>query len=100
MHHDSPVFDVVTVSVFIRTDVSDAEAREMADTMLGDGSPEPLAGGWSLYSNGCTGPANVCPPSVMLARAPILYLIDTPTRFRDADARQIAAAIAASVDGT
>jgi len=99
VHHDNPVFDAVTVAVYIRTDVADTEVREIADSMLGDGSPEPLAGGWSLYSNGCTGPARVCPPSVMLARAPILYLIDTPTRFRDADARQIAAAIAASVDG-
>ena len=89
----------MTVAVYGRDDVSDAEASALAGSMLGDTTPEPLLGeGWSLYSNGYTGPAQVCPPSVMLARAPLLYLIDTPTRYRDDDARRIAAAIATSVD--
>jgi hypothetical protein len=98
IHQDSPVFDALTVAIYERDDVTEAEAGALAGSMLGDTTSEPLGGGRSLYSNGCTGSAQVCPPSVMLARAPLLYLIDTPTRYRDDDARRIAAAIAASVD--
>jgi hypothetical protein len=98
VHFDSPVFDALTIAIYARDDVTDAEAGALAGSMLGDATPEALGDGWSLYANGCTGPAQVCPPSVMLARAPLLYLIDTPTRYRDDDARRIAAALAASVD--
>jgi hypothetical protein len=98
VHQDAPIFDAVTIAIYARDDVGDAEAGALAVSMLGDETPEAIRGGWSLYANGCTGPAAVCPPSVILARAPLLYLIDTPTRFRDDDARRIAAAIATSVD--
>jgi hypothetical protein len=98
VHQDAPIFDAVTIAIYARDDVGDAEAGALAASILGDETPEAIGGGWSLYANGCTGPAPVCPPSLILARAPLLYLIDTPTRFRDDDARRIAAAIATGVD--
>jgi hypothetical protein len=98
VHFDSPIFDALTLAIYARNDVTDTEAATLAGSMLGDAKTDDLGTGWSLYSNGCTGPAQVCPPSVILTRGPLLYLIDTPTRFGDGDARRIAAAIAASVD--
>ena len=45
IHHDSPVFDALTVAVYGRDDVSDAEAGALAGSMLGDTTPEPLGEG-------------------------------------------------------
>ena len=72
-------------------------SRGFVDAMFGRVAAERADDGWTLYANGCHGPATTCGPSVAVAKEPYFVTIMTPQETDDLVARRLASLMISNV---